>query len=142
MENVKMLVGDHMNRSALCLEMLKILNQRDLVSIEELAERLETNPRNIPLYKKELECAGYDIETVRGRYGGYRLNQKALLPIPNLTPQQYDSLTSAVSYLSHQSDFLEKYELEKAIQAIQSSLAFQKEKEEIYYFDDCLQTIL
>lgn len=125
-----------MNRTALCIEMLKILNQRDLVSIEELAERLETNPRNIPLYKKELETAGYEIETIRGRYGGYRLSQKALLPVPQLTPQEYDSLNSAVAYLSHQADFLEKKTFEKAIQSIQTAVAFQKDKEEIYYMDE------
>lgn len=132
-ENGKIRVGGNMYRSALCLEMLKILNQRDLVTIETLAEKLETNPRNIPIFKKELEMAGYVIETVRGRYGGYRLSQKALLPVPKLTQQQHDALSSAVEYLAHQPDFLDLKEFEKAIEAIQSAVAFQKENDKIVF---------
>ena len=57
-----------MFRTALCIKMLMILFTRDVVSIKELSEELETNPRNIPEYRKELEAAGYPIETVSGRY--------------------------------------------------------------------------
>ena len=44
-----------MNRSSLCIKMLQILNAHDFVTTKELAERLETNPRNIIEFKKELE---------------------------------------------------------------------------------------
>ena len=50
--------------------MLEILYSREIIGIAELARLLETNPRNIPEYKKELEKAGYVIDTVAGRYGG------------------------------------------------------------------------
>ena len=74
-----------MNRSSLCIQMLQILNAHDFVTTKELAERLETNPRNIIEFKKELEVAGYVIESVKGRYGGYKLVDKASLPKINLS---------------------------------------------------------
>ena len=42
-----------MLKTALCIQMLKILFSRDVVSIKELADELETNPRNIPEYRNE-----------------------------------------------------------------------------------------
>lgn len=57
-----------------------ILYTRDIMSIKELAEELDTNPRNIPEFRKELEAAGYPIETVSGRYGGYRLKKTDFFP--------------------------------------------------------------
>ena len=50
---------------------------------------LETNKRNIIEYKKELECAGYYINTIRGRYGGYSLDKTKLMPIMHLTASFY-----------------------------------------------------
>ena len=41
----------------------------------ELAKELETNPRNIREFKKELVTAGYNIQEVKGRYGGYYLDE-------------------------------------------------------------------
>lgn len=71
-----------MNRTARCIRMLMILKSRESVCTNELAELLETNPRNIREYKKELEEAGFNIETIRGAGGGYRLGSSALLPLP------------------------------------------------------------
>ena len=59
-----------MNRAALCIRMLTLLNSRGLLSKTELAELLETNVRNIPEFKRELEIAGYTIDSIPGRYGG------------------------------------------------------------------------
>ena len=44
----------------------------------ELAKELETNPRNIREFKKELVTAGYNIQEVKGRYGGYYLDEDCL----------------------------------------------------------------
>lgn len=41
-----------MNRTARCIRMLMILKSRQTVCTSELAELLETNPRNIREYKK------------------------------------------------------------------------------------------
>ena len=70
-----------MNRSALVIKMLNYLyanGRKKPVSREDLAEVLETNVRNIVEFKKELEVAGYLIESVRGKDGGYILNEKGV----------------------------------------------------------------
>ena len=50
-----------MNRTAKCIQMLILLKNKNIVSIEELAQKLNTNPRNIREYKKEL----VDIRFIR-----------------------------------------------------------------------------
>lgn len=122
-----------MNRCALCIKMLQILNAHDFVSTKELARRLETNPRNIAEFRKELEVAGYLIESVKGRKGGYRLKDKASLPILRLDENQMQAMNDAYSYLKSHSDFLSMKEYEIAFEKIKSSLSFSsKESERIY----------
>lgn len=83
-----------MNRTARCIRMLMILKSRQTVCTSELAELLETNPRNIREYKKELEQAGYTIKTVRGAGGGYELEGGAVLPLPLYNDESIDILTT------------------------------------------------
>ena len=45
-----------MSKTALSIQMLEILYSRNIVGIAELAKILDTNPRNIPEYKKVLEA--------------------------------------------------------------------------------------
>ena len=94
-----------MLKTALCIQMLKILFSRDVVSIKELADELETNPRNIPEYRNEQEAAGYVIEAVRGRYGGYRLKKGSILPAVRLTEDEKKSMVEALDYLSQCATF-------------------------------------
>ena len=63
-----------MNRTALCIRMLALLKVRGRMRIDEIAEALETNPRNVREFRKELEIAGYPIIQTTGRYGGYQLD--------------------------------------------------------------------
>lgn len=95
-----------MNRAALCIRMLTLLNSRGLLSKTELAELLETNVRNIPEFKRELEIAGYTIDSIPGRYGGYQLRKESLLPVLALNREEKDAISESVSYLSSHSDFL------------------------------------
>lgn len=85
--------------------MLMILFTRDVVSIKELAEELETNPRNIPEYRKELEAAGYSIEAVSGRYGGYRLKKNDFFPTVRLTDAEKKALVESFEYITKQKNF-------------------------------------
>ncbi|MDY3303358.1 MAG: HTH domain-containing protein [Clostridia bacterium] len=73
------------SRTYNCIQMLKILFTRGTVKIKDLAAELQTNPRNIPEYKMELEFAGYQIDTVPGRNGGYRLSTSDFFPTVRLT---------------------------------------------------------
>lgn len=69
-----------MSKLSNTLLMLELLQNGRKYSIKELSEKLEVTPRMIRAYKDELEIAGIFIETIRGPYGGYYLNQNIKLP--------------------------------------------------------------
>jgi predicted DNA-binding transcriptional regulator YafY len=56
-----------MNKAAACIKLIQILSVRnDYINTEELADLLETNPRNVREYIKELEVCGYTLESMKG----------------------------------------------------------------------------
>lgn len=114
-----------MNRSALCIKMLRILNSQELVSRKELAEKLDTNIRNVAEFKKELETAGFLIETVQGRAGGYHLVQQALTPVVGLEPNEYQAIDEASSFLQAHSDFLPIQDYLEAVSKIKAASSYQ-----------------
>ena len=69
-----------MSKISNVISMLQFLSTGKKYSINELANILEVTPRMIRVYKEELEKAGIFIDTIRGPYGGYVLNQKIYLP--------------------------------------------------------------
>ena len=95
-----------MSKTSLSIKLLEILYSRDIVSVAELAERLKTNPRNIPEYKKALEDAGYYIETVPVRRGGYRLHKTSLFPTVKLTDEKKEALVQSHDYIVAGNDFI------------------------------------
>lgn len=96
-----------MNRSALVIRMLHILRAHNsYVPIDVIAKELETNSRNIREFKKELEVAGYQIETKRGVNGGYYLSQSSLMPANALSKKEQLAIDSALKLLKQRPDFL------------------------------------
>ena len=81
-----------MNRTNLCIRMLQLLKARGKMNTTQLATELEVNPRNIREFKKELVLAGYNVEEVKGRYGGYILNDEYDLPVTIFSDEQKDAL--------------------------------------------------
>ena len=94
-----------MYKTVLCIKMLMILFTRDVVTIKTLSEELETNPRNIPEYRKALQKAGYRIETITGPYGGYRLKKNELFPTVRLTDNEKKALVESFEYVTKRGDF-------------------------------------
>jgi predicted DNA-binding transcriptional regulator YafY len=115
-----------MSKTENCLKMLQILNRHQLMKISEMAAELETSPRNVIEYRKELELIGYDIKSVSGRYGGYYLEDTCLLPSPELTEEEKQALVKGNAYLSERNDFMEKEEFKKAASKILSSVSVGK----------------
>ena len=91
-----------MNRTSLCIKMLLLLKARGKMNTQQLAAELETNPRNIREFKKELITAGYNIKEYKGRYGGYRLDETNLFPVLALTSSQKQALIEAREFMHAQ----------------------------------------
>src|SRR5579872_2728885 len=79
--------------AARLLTALELLQARSSVSATLLAERLEVNTRSVRRYVTMLQDMGIPIETVRGRYGGYRLRPGFKLPPLMLTEDEALAVT-------------------------------------------------
>lgn len=75
-----------MSKISNVLTMLEYLSTGRKYSISELSEKIEVSPRMIRVYKDELEKAGIYVDTIKGPYGGYVLNQNLNLPRRFITP--------------------------------------------------------
>lgn len=75
-----------MSKISNVLTMLEYLSTGRKYSISELSEKLEVSPRMIRVYKDEIEKAGIFIDTIKGPYGGYVLNQNIKVPKRFITP--------------------------------------------------------
>ena len=111
-----------MSKTSQCIELLKILYGRNkLVSVNELADSLGTNPRNIPEYVRELREIGYDIITVPGRYGGYMLDRHSTFPVLKLTEEEKRILQISSDYITANEDFLDAKLYQRAISKVFAS---------------------
>ena len=79
-----------MSKISNVLTMIEYLSTGRKYSINELSEKLEVTPRMIRVYKNELEKAGIYIDTIKGPYGGYVLNQNINIPKRFITPNTID----------------------------------------------------
>ena len=109
--------------------MLMLLFTRDIVSIQELADELETNPRNIPEFRKELEAAGYPIETISGRYGGYRLKKNDFFPSIQLTDAEKKSLVGSFEYITKENNFPSMLAYKSAMEKIMAANQYRTVKD-------------
>ena len=75
-----------MSKISNVLTMLEYLSSGRKYSIQELSKKLEVSPRMIRVYKDEIEKAGIYIDTIKGPYGGYVLNQNINVPKRFITP--------------------------------------------------------
>ena len=65
-----------MSKVANMLNMLQILKDEKIHSIQELAEKWEVSERMVRQYKVELEQTGIYINSITGRYGGYKIEKE------------------------------------------------------------------
>ena len=83
-----------MSKIANTITMAMLLNNGRKYSVNELVEFLEVTPRMIRIYKDELEKCGIYIDTIRGPYGGYVLNQRVRMPDLNFSTDDIKLLES------------------------------------------------
>ena len=77
-----------MSKISNVLSMIQYLSSGKKYSILELSDLLEVSPRMVRVYKDEIEKAGIYIDTVKGPYGGYVLNQNVNLPKRFILPNE------------------------------------------------------
>lgn len=149
-----------MNKTAKCIQMLQLLSSGKSYKSKELAEALETNPRNIPEYKKELEECGYRFESNSGKYGGIKLMSSFLIPSTSFTVDEKKALSFAYSYLINDKTLLFKDNYSSAMSKIFADIDWgrmkrpevfaisghkivksSKEIEKIYsFFEECIKS--
>lgn len=88
-----------MNQISIALRMLLILKASKVIKKEELADRLEISTKMVQRLKVQLQDAGYDINVIAGKYGGYQLVNSSFLPINNISAQEIESLAKAYPYI-------------------------------------------
>ena len=69
-----------MSKISNVLDLLQYLSSGRKYSINELSNLIEVSPRMIRVYKDELEKSGIYIDSIKGPYGGYVLNQNLNIP--------------------------------------------------------------
>lgn len=113
-----------MNRTSLCIRMLLILKanatKQSPINSKELAQALEVNPRNIREYKRELITAGYNIQEIKGRYGGYYLDETSIFPALRLDKQEEQALLEAKHFIQTQ-QFEKKSNFNSAVNKVLNS---------------------
>ncbi|MCR5348365.1 MAG: WYL domain-containing protein [Bacilli bacterium] len=88
-----------MGKAGKCIQMLQILRSGRLYKAEALAELLDTSPRNVIEYRKELNRLHQIVASVPGKNGGYRLARFSALPAPRFTEGEVTALTCARALL-------------------------------------------
>lgn len=135
-DNNLMLMSElYSGKAYACIKMLKILNSGRLYSVSELADLIGTKARNIIEYKKELESIGYEIDTVSGRNGGYRMNVAANIPSIKLSLAEKEVMSEAYDYLIAKKDFLKKKEFVSAFSNIMSQVDISEQKDRLFVVD-------
>lgn len=94
-----------MSKVSNVITMLELLSNGKKYSIQELSDRLEVTPRMIRLYKEELEQAGIYIDSIRGQYGGYVLDNHRTLPKVGFSKYDVDLLDNIYNLLKDNEQF-------------------------------------
>lgn len=81
-----------MSKISNVLLMLQYLENGRKYSVSELASLLEVSERMVRVYKEDLEKAGIYIDTLKGPYGGYVLNQSIRIPPRKFLLEDYEFL--------------------------------------------------
>ncbi|MGL4848985.1 MAG: helix-turn-helix transcriptional regulator [Clostridium sp.] len=101
------------------IKMLLMLKSNKLISRVQIAENLGVNVKEVSAYKEALdEC--FDIETVKGRYGGYKLRDTYFPFKSVLTEREVVDLRILIDKLEYSEDDNEKFK--KVIDKINFSI--------------------
>lgn len=80
-----------MGKLAVTIKLISLLQTDRQYSSSQLAELLETSPRNIKVYIDDLRTAGIHVVGMSGRSGGYYLDGSYYFAPPNLDDKEMES---------------------------------------------------
>lgn len=86
-----------MSKISNVITMIELLNTGRKYSIKELSQELEVTERMIRVYKEELDKSGIYIDTIKGPYGGYVLNQSIRMPLRKFSINDYKILDKYIN---------------------------------------------
>lgn len=86
-----------MSKISNVITMMELLNSGRKYSIKELSQELEVTERMIRVYKEELDKSGIYIDTIKGPYGGYVLNQSIRMPLRKFSVNDYKILDKYIN---------------------------------------------
>ena len=107
--------------------MLRYLSSGKQYKNTELADAMETNVRNIPEYRKELQECGYKFESSSGKYGGIKLKESALIPSPCFSKEEKKALNFVSSFIEGQEVVYCRKDYEKAMGKIFAQMSGSEE---------------
>ncbi|MDR1782468.1 MAG: WYL domain-containing protein [Bacilli bacterium] len=119
------------NRVAKCIKMLEVLRSGQRCKKEDLARILDTNPRNIIEFKRELEDAGYIIDFQSGKHGGYKLVNECFLPPLRFSQEEETALLRSEKILKH-NEFLHYKSFMNAMDKIKAVINTKELNHESY----------
>ncbi len=90
-----------MSKISNVLTMIELLNTGRKYSIKELSQELEVSERMVRVYKEELDKCGIYVDTIKGPYGGYVLNQSIRMPLRKFNKKDLELLNK---YIELESD--------------------------------------
>ena len=113
-----------MSKISNVLTMLEYLSSGKKYSISELSEKLEVTPRMIRVYKEEIEKAGIYIDTIKGPYGGYVLNQNINVPKRFIIPNEINIKNKEIFNLINKAIKEKKQSLPKRNHLLKQQICF------------------
>ncbi len=81
------------------LQMLDLLSVRSVISLQELSNSLEISIRAVQRLKDTLIDAGYDIQTVMGPQGGYKLQSRAKISALDFSHEEIRDIKQGLAHL-------------------------------------------
>ena len=103
-----------MSKVAHLLQMLLTLQYKQVTTASELAEILEVDKKTIYRYIETLSMANIPVNTKKGRYGGFYLDQDFYMKDPNLTEEELEAVLMASQILTEENGFIYEKELKRA----------------------------
>jgi predicted DNA-binding transcriptional regulator YafY len=110
-----------MNKVSMMLKIIVQLQTAFIITARDLADRLETSPRNIKAYIETLRNCGIPIEGISGPQGGFYLSQTYEFKSPKLDDMEFNALLLAEELLTKNNGFPHESEIKTAFAKIKAA---------------------